>query len=227
MTTDQTVPIPDANAPVPERDSRAEIVHAAADCFMSKGFEKTTIDDIADALGATKGRVYHHFRSKSAIFFAVYRQAMAYCFDAVEPICAQPLPAAQRLHRMAAAHAMVMMTRLSFQRGIRQAVEIYMRGATTETERAAFAELMELRDRYEHLFREVLAEGNRDGSLRVEDVPLAGRAILGALNGLTDWYRPTDQGQPPQVLARKLADLALHGVAGFSDGSLAEHGPLG
>lgn len=217
MTTDQTVPTPDANAPVPERDSRAEIVHAAADCFMSKGFEKTTIDDIADALGATKGRVYHHFRSKSAIFFAVYRQAMAYCFDAVAPICAQPLPAAQRLQRMAAAHAMVMMTRLSFQRGIRQAVEIYMRGATTETERAAFSELMELRDRYEHLFREVLAEGNRDGSLRVEDVPLAGRAILGALNGLTDWYRPTDEGQPPQVLARTLADLVLHGVAGFAD----------
>ncbi len=235
MKANQTVPTPDANTP-PEMDSRAEIVHAAADCFMSKGFEKTTIDDIADALGATKGRVYHHFRSKSAIFFAVYRQAMAYCFDAVEPVCALPLPAAERLGQMAEAHAMVMMTRLSFQRGIRQAVEIYMRGATTEGERADFKDLLDLRDRYERLFRDVLADGNRDGTLQVADVPLAGRAILGALNGLTDWYRPSDQGQPPEVLARKLADLVLHGVAGIRsasrgaglpDGSEPEHGGYG
>lgn len=213
-------PLPRIAAPdpaPPERDSRAEIVGAAADCFMRKGFEKTTIDDIADALGATKGRVYHHFRSKSAIFFAVYRQAMAYCFDAVEPPSQLSAPADQRLHRMAEAHAMVMMTRLSYQRGIRQAVEIYMRGATTERERADFRDLVDLRDRYEGLFRKVLADGNRDGSLRVEDVALAGRAILGALNGLTDWYRPNDSGEPPPVLARKLADIVTQGVRAVRD----------
>ena len=207
------MPTPETTAPsLPDRDSRTEIVHAAADCFMNKGFEKTTIDDIADALGSTKGRVHHHFRSKSAIFFAVYHQAMAYCFGAIEPLCSLPLPAADRLRRMAEAHAMVMMTRLSFQRGIRQAVEIYMRGATTERERSGFSELLELRDRYEQLFRSVLADGNRDGTLRVEDVPLAGRAIIGALNGLTDWYRPSPQGEAPTVLARKLADVAIGGV---------------
>ena len=38
-------------------DSRHEIIDAAAQCFMQKGLEKATMDDIADALGATKGRV--------------------------------------------------------------------------------------------------------------------------------------------------------------------------
>ena len=57
-------------------DSRAVIIAAAAECFMRKGLDRTTIDDIADAVGSTKGRIYHHFRFKNGIFFAVYRRAM-------------------------------------------------------------------------------------------------------------------------------------------------------
>lgn len=195
-----------------ETDSRSEIVTAAAECFMRKGYDKTTIDDIADALGATKGRVYHHFRSKSAIFFAVYREAMRYCFDAVEPIVTLPLPASERLRQMCFAHAMVMMTRLSFQRGIKQGLEIYMRGPTTEVERKVYQELLGLRDRYEGLFRDVLAEGVRDGTLRAADIPLTGRTVLGALNAVPDWYRPRSDGEAAESIAAKMADILMAGV---------------
>lgn len=195
-----------------QTDSRHEIVEAAAECFMRKGYEKTTIDEIADALGATKGRVYHHFRSKSAIFFAVYREAMRYCFEAAEPIAAMPLPADDRLRRMCFAHAMVMMARLSFQRGIKQGLEIYMRGATTEAERKVYLELLDLRDRYEGLFRDVLAEGVRDGTLAAADIPLTGRTILGALNALPDWYRPRVDGEAAESIANKVADVLMAGV---------------
>lgn len=194
-------------------DSRFEIVAAAAECFMRRGYDKTTIDDIADALGATKGRVYHHFRSKSAIFFAVYREAMRHCFEAADQIVDLPLPAIDRLTRLCEAHAMVMMTRTSFQRGIKQGLEIQMRGPSTEQERAVFQELQGLRDRYEALFRRVLAEGNRDGSLSAPDPALAGRVLLGALNALPDWYRPQPGGDAPEVIARAMAALLVNGVS--------------
>lgn len=193
-------------------DVQMEIIAAAAKRFMHKGFDKTTIADIGDELGSTKGLVYHYFRSKSALFFAVYRQAMKYCFDAAEPVVALPLPACERLVLLCEAHAMVMINTLSFQRGIKQGLEIYMRGATTEADRRVFEEMLGLRDAYEALFRKVLRDGNADGTLDVPDVPLASRTILSALNGLPDWYRDRPGGDAPAEIARK---MSRHIVSGF------------
>ncbi|WP_258523798.1 TetR/AcrR family transcriptional regulator [Roseovarius sp. TE539] len=202
--------------PPAKRDSgRAEIVEAAARCFMHKGFDKTTIDDIAHELNATKGRVYHRFRAKNEIFFAVYRQAMQFCFDAVDPIIGLSLPAREKLLRMAEAHAMVMMEHLPYQRSIKQGVEIYLTGATTEAERRVLAELVGMRDRYEERFRKTLRDGELDGTLGAPDVAISGRAILAALNGLTDWYRPRSHETQAdrQMIARKLAFTVVDGVA--------------
>ena len=193
-------------------DIQLEIIAAAAKRFMHKGYDKTTIADIGDEIGSTKGLIYHYFRSKSAIFFAVYRQAMKYCFAAAEPIVEMPLPAGERLTLLCEAHALVMIDTLSFQRGIKQGLEIYMRGATTEAERSAFEEMIALRDGYEALFRGVLAEGNADGTLEVLDVPLASRTILSALNGLPDWYRGRPDGEMPADIARKTADYIVSGL---------------
>ena len=42
------------------QDRREEVLAAAAECFMRRGYEQTSMDDVAETLGATKGRVYHH-----------------------------------------------------------------------------------------------------------------------------------------------------------------------
>ena len=124
-----------------------------------------------------------------------------------------PLPAIERLTRMCEAHVMVMITRLSFQRGIKQGLEIQMRGPTTEHEREVFQELQGLRDGYEALFRRVLAEGNADGTLNAPDVPLAGRTILGALNAVPDWYRPRPDGKTPEAIATEMTAYLIRGLA--------------
>lgn len=195
-------------------DSRQEIIDAAATCFMRRGLEKATIDDIADELGATKGRVYHHFRSKNAIYFAVHRQAMQFCFDAVDPILDLRINAHDKLMRMAVAHAHVMMDTLPYQRSVSLGVEIYLRGSTTEAERAVLVELIALRKGYEELYRQVLKEGIVDGSLNVPDVALAGRAIIGALNGLVNWYpvRLDESRTDRNRLATLLAATVINGV---------------
>ena len=55
----------------PERTVE-QILSAAQRLFLEKGYEETTIQDIVDALGGmTKGAVYHHFKSKEEILDAV------------------------------------------------------------------------------------------------------------------------------------------------------------
>lgn len=51
--------------------TRRQIVEAAAQLFARKGFYGTSIADLAQAVGLTKGALYHHFDNKEALFFAV------------------------------------------------------------------------------------------------------------------------------------------------------------
>jgi len=199
-------------------DSRHEIINAAAICIMKYGLEKATMDTLARELGSTKGRVYHHFRSKNEVCFAVYHQAMQFCFDAVEPIVTRPGPANEKLLAMATAHGKVMMDSLPFQRSIRQGVNAYLHGPVigpdTEAERKVLAELIARRNAYEDLYRMVLQQGVDDGSLSMPDVAIAGRAIMGALNSLVDWYRerPGQSRANKTAIADTLARTVINGL---------------
>lgn len=53
------------------------ILQAAQELFAHAGFEATSIDDIAARAGVAKGAVYHHFRSKEAVFIAVLEAVQA------------------------------------------------------------------------------------------------------------------------------------------------------
>lgn len=54
--------------------TRAAILKTARQLFGDRGFENTTIDDIAVAAGVAKGAIYHHFKTKEALFEAVFTQ---------------------------------------------------------------------------------------------------------------------------------------------------------
>jgi len=52
-------------------ETRTEILRVALELFTERGFEGTSIRDIAEALGVTKSSLYYHFASKEAIIRAV------------------------------------------------------------------------------------------------------------------------------------------------------------
>ncbi|MFS0869620.1 TetR/AcrR family transcriptional regulator [Paenibacillus xylanilyticus] len=54
------------------------ILSVAAQLFTDKGYEKTSIQDILEALGMSKGAIYHHFKSKEEILNAVMEQQFEY-----------------------------------------------------------------------------------------------------------------------------------------------------
>lgn len=63
------------NSPVsPAASKAAEILEAAAELFLEKGFEATTIDDVAARAQASKPTVYRHFDDKQALFAAFIRR---------------------------------------------------------------------------------------------------------------------------------------------------------
>ncbi len=55
-----------------EKGTRERILDIALDLFIEKGFDKTSLREIADRLGFTKAAIYYHFASKEDILMALH-----------------------------------------------------------------------------------------------------------------------------------------------------------
>ncbi|MBP2191835.1 TetR/AcrR family transcriptional regulator [Nocardia goodfellowii] len=74
------------------------IVDAAKKLFVERGYDDTSVDDIARASNVSKGAVYHHFRDKQQVFAEVYRAATAVVTGVVaEAVLAAPADSWERV----------------------------------------------------------------------------------------------------------------------------------
>lgn len=195
-------------------DSRRDILITAANCFRENGFSATSIDDVAHALKATKGRIYHHFRSKTDLFFAVYRMGMEINFRATEPHATGDAPAPVKLARMSLAHSIALMKQQSFQRVLAQGVALHQQGSTTAAQRETLGELIDIRNSYEALFRKAIEAAAKHQNIELKDPSIASKSFLAVLNSTVFWYSPREDNPHAEQLAiaRELVTFALRGV---------------
>lgn len=195
-------------------DHRREILDAAARAFMERGYNATSIADIADRLGATKGRIYHWYRSKAQIYLDVHRRAMDMLFEVIEPIAREDAPAEDRLRRMVREHALLMMRELPYQRVSVQSLDMRRVNSGPMDLRELREGIIALRDCYEQLFADVIADGVAEGSLRPVRGRLATKPLLGAVNWITMWFDPdrTDTVEGTDEIAEGMATYAIQGL---------------
>ncbi len=193
-------------------EKQLAILDAAASVFMKLGFAAASLDDISEQYGATKGIIYYHFRSKTALFFAVQRRAMALTREAIEPAALSSGSARERLQQMAIAHTLLMMEHLDYLRVAGQGLELHLSGRTSEEERAEMKVITQLRDSNEKLYLKVLNEGVDSGEFRPMDTRVAVKPLLGALNWTSRWYHPrkTETRADREKLAAEIGQFAVH-----------------
>lgn len=195
-------------------EGRSAVLEAAAKAFMRDGYAATSIDDVADELGATKGRVYYYYRSKADLFFDVHRESMRQNLDGAGAIAKAGGSPIERIEAMVRAHALLMMTHLPYQRVSVLGVEMHLAGSTTRKQRATLREIIALRDEYEGLFVQVVEEGIAAGEIRPLDAKLAVKALLGALNWITVWYqqRSADTDASRARIADEMTACLINGL---------------
>lgn len=203
--------LPDSSAVT---DAQREILSAAADCFEDQGFAATSIDDVARRLSATKGMIYHHFRSKTDLFFEVYRRGMELNFAAVHPYAEGTGTALVRLTKMSIAHSIVLMEEQAFQRVLMQGVLMHQQGATTAAQRETLEELIDNRNAYEAVFREAIEATADELKLDIADSSLASKSYLAVLNSTVNWYTPREKDSEHERMAITcdLVAFALRGI---------------
>lgn len=191
--------------------SKTEILDAAAICFMTLGSDVASIDDIARSLGATKGRIYHHFSSKGALLSAVRMRAVMFILDAVTPIIDHSKTPPQILHDMAYTHVQKMLETLPYHRVVLQHYRKNAAKSTTDYERELISEIEAKRHLYENLYRDIINLGMKNGEFVKRDISVALHSVLLMLNSPVFWFTPLEKNKRKnhQEIATQLADMAV------------------
>lgn len=188
-----------------EAGTRSRILRAAAALFHAQGFERTSMQAVAAAVGIQKSSLYHHFRSKDEILFEILRHTVDTASGGLEEIAAAPRPAADRL-RLAVRHHVTNLV-----------ADLDNVACFVEEGKALPAPYREIyiarRDAYERCFRTIIDDGIRAGEFRPADVRLAGFAVLGMCNWMVRWYHPGGVHTPEEIAAA-LGEFAVGALTG-------------
>ena len=171
--------------------------------FAERGYDATSMDDVARAAGITKASIYHHVASKEALLERGLDRALAALFAVLdEPQAADGAPG-ERLAwivRRAAEITMSMRAEVS--------VLFRVRG-NSPVERAA----MERRRAFDAAVTALVAQAQVQHSIRCDIEPaLIVRLIFGMSNSVVEWYRPSGR-VPAHVIASALEAIVHDGIA--------------
>jgi AcrR family transcriptional regulator len=182
---------------------RLEILRAAARVFRRSGVAAAGMRDIADEADLSPGNLYYYFAGKDELLFYCQDQTVDRMLEAAEAARTSTIPVADQVRAVIRAHLHYTLEELE--------------GATAHLEIDMLAEdlrrpLIEKRDKYEQAVRALIAKGVKRGEFASCDTALVARAILGALNWASRWYRPEGK-QSVSAIADGLADYLVRGLA--------------
>jgi AcrR family transcriptional regulator len=194
--------------------SASEILDAAAKAFSERGYAATSIDDVADILGCTKGRVYHYFRTKGELFIGIHQQGLQWALEAVGPPAErEDLDPAQKLRAMLHGHAMHMIEHYTYTGAAQFQIELSLANEGRNKD-VAMAEILRMRRKFEDYYLAVVKEGIATGAFRDTDANLFVKALLGSVNWMHVWYRPGARETAAQRdhIASVLADTGVSSI---------------
>lgn len=162
--------------------ARGKLLQTAARLFRRKGYERTTVRDLATAVGIQSGSIFHHFKSKEEILRAVMEETVIYNTALMESALADASTLPERVLALIRCELQSIMGGT----GEAMAVLVYEWRSLSEENQA---HILALRDRYEELWLQVLEEARAAGYVQSDPFILR-RFLTGALSWTTTWFRP-------------------------------------
>jgi TetR/AcrR family transcriptional regulator, cholesterol catabolism regulator len=189
---------------------RAEVLDAATQVFHEKGYEASSIQDVADALGILKGSLYYYIDSKEDLLFAIIDDVHRSTLEQLDRWLELDGDALTRLR--AFLHAQV----LTYCRDVAK-VGVFLhdfRSLSPEHQQR----ILDERDRFDEALRDLIRTGQREGVIAPEvDPKLSAMAVFGMMNWISTWWRPGGPSTSEEV-AEQFTDLAVAGLATRPDG---------
>jgi AcrR family transcriptional regulator len=192
------------STPKTQVDGRAaEVYRTAAKLILEKGYDATSVGDIADALGITKAGLYHYISGKTELLYDIMKYGLEELEREVMVPAREIGDPAERLRFLVTTHAQIVT------RGD-GAVTILVDEARALTP-VQYRKVTKLKRAYVDYIRETLEELRAAGKLRDVDITVAAFSIIAAVNWLSRWYRPGGALSANEI-AEQITDIALNGV---------------
>jgi TetR/AcrR family transcriptional regulator, cholesterol catabolism regulator len=159
---------------------RRQLLRASARLFREKGYDGTSVRDIAQATGMQSGSWVYHFATKQDILEAVMREGLVAALARIEFIAAQAAPPRATFEQLVRAHLETLL-------GPGQDFIPVVLYEWRSLEPAARRKIKVLLKRYEAVWQEVIAalqqSGDWPGGTRIDAL-----LLFGALNWIARWY---------------------------------------
>jgi AcrR family transcriptional regulator len=165
-------------------DSRQEILRTAARLFQQRGYDATSMNDVAGALKLSKGGLYHHFQSKDEILFEIMNHAMDLTQERViDPVRGIANPE-ERLRALIRLHIEVVLS----PRDREITVMLHENHPLPPTLRRR---INTRKKEYIHFVENLMAEVQRGRQAKGSVTARAAAfALLGMINWIYQWYKP-------------------------------------
>lgn len=185
-----------------DRHTQETLLAVAVDVFNIRGYDGTSMEDLAKAAGITKSSIYHHVAGKEELLRLAVTRALDGLFQVLEEQGATQGPAVDRFAYVVRRTCLELVENLPY-----VTLLLRVRG-NTEAEREA----LERRRAFDHRIADLAAAAIADGDLRADlDPRLTARLVFGLVNSVVEWYRP-DGPETGAAVADALSSLVLTGL---------------
>lgn len=178
------------------------LLSVAAELFTERGYDGTSMEDLARKLGLTKSAIYHHVPGKQELLRLAVDRALDGLFDVVTKVRSAPGPAISRLEALVHGSVLVLADRLVF-----VTLLLRVRG-NSDVEREA----LRRRREFDRFVATLVDEARSDGDIRTDiDPAITARLIFGQINSLIEWYQPGGD-IAPAALAETVCSVTFDGL---------------
>jgi AcrR family transcriptional regulator len=186
--------------------SRNRVFEVAAEVFHRKGYDNTSMSDIASAAGLTKAGLYHHISSKESLLYTVLDYGLdltqAYVLEPLEQI-SDPL---ERLKTMIDLHLRLVLQ----ERNLEVTGLLHECKTLSSSDRA---KINRRKKEYVRIATNLIAEVTKKHNVKDLNPKLAAYALLGMLNWTYQWYKPSGSNTREEIV-ETFQRIFLQGILG-------------
>jgi AcrR family transcriptional regulator len=187
-----------------------EIRRIAAELFYRQSYNAVGMRTIAEAAGVRPASIYHHFASKEELLFDIVLEVTRDFIDDHLPLLDGDGEPTERLARLVELHIQYFWEhRYAMSVGLRE-----IRNLSPDH----FAEVRDVRLRYQHGIQRFIADGVAAGHFHCDDPQLAGLAMLDMMSGVNGWFDENGR-YSIEELARNYARLVVNQLLCADDGA--------
>ena len=187
----------------PPRYSQKELLDLVVAVFNARGYEATTMEDLARATGLNKSSFYHHVSGKEQLLSLAVDRALDALAAVMVELPAQAGRPVQRLEHVVRRTAEVLLDELPF-----VTLLLRVRG-NTRIEREALRRRREFDARLAAMVREAAEADEIRSDI---DPRLATRLLFGMVNSITEWYRPGIRPSSRTDIVDAVVELSMRGL---------------